>query len=339
MRLGVIARGENRGLGILTWEVCRHLNPDKVLLVNMGSLARGFPIHHARYDPSRTTVAHYYDGHLDERVVRDWLDGLDVVYSAETFYDRRLVGWGKLAGVKTILHAMPEFLPPDMPRPTRLWLPTPWRAEHAGPHLLVPIPVPLDRWRWPAVNVDGPLRVLHVAGHQAAADRNGTVPFLRACSILHEAVDVTVVDQDARSWSNAKVGPYSTLKIEGPHADYWTMYEGHDVLVMPRRYGGLCLPVQEAIGAGLVPLLPAISPNEWYPAVLTKTSLNGRLFTQAGPIRIGTPLPSSIASAIDLLARDRGALAAQRRRTAGWADEHSWDALLPYWRRALEETA
>jgi hypothetical protein len=336
MKIGLIARAENRGLGILTWEIARHLVPDRVLLIDMGPLARGFPMHHDRYDLSRTTLALWRDGRVADLAVREWIDGLDVIYTAETFYDPRIVGWANLAGVKTVLHAMPEFLGPDIPRPTEVWLPTPWRAEHAGPHRLIPIPIPLDRWRWPKLNRDGPLRVLHVAGHQAAADRNGTVPFLRACSILHEAVEVTVVDQDCRPWQNAKVGPYSTLKIEQAHADYWTMYEDQDVLVMPRRYGGLCLPVQEAIGAGLVPVLPRIPPNDWYPALLTKTSLNGRLFTQAGPLRIGTPVPSSIAAAIDMLARDRTQLAVHRGRVAGWAEDHSWDALLPTWRAALE---
>jgi glycosyltransferase involved in cell wall biosynthesis len=30
-----------------------------------------------------------------------------------------------------------------------------------------------------------------------------------------------------------------------------TLYEGFDALIMPRRYGGLCLPMNEALTSGL----------------------------------------------------------------------------------------
>jgi hypothetical protein len=337
MRVGVIARGENRGLGILTWEVVRHLNPDKVLLVDMGEYARDFRMQAGRFPGDRTTHT-VWTAHLDEGTVRRWLDGLDVVYSAETFYDRRMVGWCNLAGIRTVLHAMPEFLRADEPRPTEVWLPTPWRAALAGDHRLMPVPIAADRFdsnvRFESSN--GPLRVLHVAGHRAAADRNGTGAVLRALGLLHERVHVTVLCQDEVIPLPHRLGPYVTVESHRPRGDYWTMYDGHDVLLMPRRYGGLSLPVQEAIGAGVVPVMTATEPNDWYPGPKVECTMNGRLITPAGQIRIAQAIPRSIAATLDFLARDASALDDYRRQVRTWADAHSWAKLLPAWRHALE---
>lgn len=335
MRLGVVARGEDRGLGILTWEVVRHMAPDRVLLVDMGPLARGFPLHRERYDDSIRTDVKYDDGHLNERVVRAWLEGLDVIYTAETWYDQRLAGWANLAGVRTVLHAMPEFLAVTTPRPTSLWLPTPWRREAMGAHHLVPIPVATERIPVSLPSA-GPLRVLHVAGHAAAADRNGTAAFIRAIGLLHERVEVTVIDQDSRAWQTARPAPYVTLKVRGPEANYWDIYREQDVLVMPRRYGGLCLPVQEAMAAALAVVMTDMPPNDWWPTMRVRCQQNGRLQTPGGTLRIGLPMPHAIAEAIDTLARDRGLLERQQRASFVWSREHSWERLFPLWTAELE---
>jgi len=339
LKVGVIARAEDRGLGILTWEVVRHLHPERVLVIDMGELGRGFPQHLERYPTG--TLAPWRNGALPERLVREWLEGLDVVYSAETFYDQRMVGWATLAGVATVLHVMPEFLFPDQPRPTRVWLPTPWRAELVGPHQLVPVPVALDRW-WgsePRAEVDGPLRVLHVAGHKAAADRNGTTAFLRALSLTHSRVDARMVDQDERTWGKRPIAPYTTLKVEGPTRNYWDTYLDTDLLVMPRRYGGLCLPVQEAAGAGLAVAMSAVPPNAWYPAALFRTQMTGRLETPGGRLQIGTPNATHVARMIDTLARSRADLEQLKERSRRWAADHSWATLRPYWTTQLEAAA
>lgn len=343
MKLGVIARAEDRGLGILTWEVVRHLEPERVLLIDMGELDRGFPQHRDRY-PGATLVP-WVDGQLPERLVRGWLEGLDVVYSAETFYDPRVVGWATLAGCATVLHVMPEFVKPDQPRPTRVWVPTPWRRDLLLPNELVPIPVATDRWsdkgqrNIPDFIPGEPLRVLHVGGHKTTADRNGTLAFVRALSLVHERIEARITDQDAREWGRRPVGQGVTLKVEGWVGNYWDLYGDAELLVMPRRYGGLCLPVQEAAGAGLAVALPNISPNEWYPAALFRSQLGGRLETPAGRIAIGTANATHVARTLDLFARDRDHLHRYQERARSWADEHSWTSLRPYWLSQLEKAA
>src|SRR5690606_1244806 len=95
VKLGVIARMEPRGLGNQTYEVCRHLDPERVLLIDVGRDDR-FEKHPERFDRWDVTVAPWIGARLDESTVRRWLSGLDVVYTAETPYDARLSAWCEL---------------------------------------------------------------------------------------------------------------------------------------------------------------------------------------------------------------------------------------------------
>lgn len=48
-------------------------------------------------------------------------------------------------------------------------------------------------------------------------------------------------------------------------ANYYDNYDG-GVLVLPRKYGGLCLPINEAIASGMPVIATDISPNNtWLP--------------------------------------------------------------------------
>lgn len=334
MRVGLIARAENRGLGTMTWEWYRHVRPDRTLVVDMGELARGFAMHLDRY-PDATVVP--FDGaQLPEAIVREWLDGLDVVYSAETFYDWHVCEWAEQAGVATVCHLMPEFFRHhnfDGPRPTAWWAPTSWRADVLPDGTrYVPVPV-VVRAKAPELE-DRPTRWLHVAGHRAAMDRNGTTTVLQAVRLLRRPTSVTVSCQDGRL-PMSRPSPYVTLdvRLDAPD-DYWRLYDGFDLLVMPRRYGGLCLPVQEAMGSGLGVVMSDVPPNRDWPIVSVPARLGGRLQTPAGLLRLyDTPAPK-LAAVMDQLA-DPAARHEAQTAAAAWAADHSWDTLRPTIMREL----
>ena len=44
--------------------------------------------------------------------------------------------------------------------------------------------------------------------------------------------------------------------------DQWRLYADFDALIMPRRYGGLCLPLNEALTGGLPVIMSHTSPND-----------------------------------------------------------------------------
>lgn len=340
MKVGVIARAEDRGLGIQTWEAVRHLHPDRVLVVDVSN-PDGFPMHLDRYPEA--TVARLQAGRwLAESLVREWLDGLDVVFSVETLYDWRLADWARDAGVATVVQMNPEFFQHDLPgwveqEPTVWWNPTTWRAlAHRAEVRHVPVPVALDRFgslesrepiRESRQLVDEPrrLRALHIIGRAALGDRNGT-------EIVHSAKAATThVDWTLRAQRAQDRAPGA----DGAVPNYWDLYRDQDVLVMPRRYGGLCLPTQEAMAAGMAVVMPACPPNTDWPIVPAVWQFQGTIVVPCGEIPMVATDAPSLAGILDRMAVDPQLLDDYRLRSRDWATRHSWQALLPMYESEL----
>lgn len=320
MKVGLIARAENRGLGIQTWEAHRALAPAKTLVVDVAN-PEGYAMHLDRF-PDAEVVELRQQRWLPEALCREWLDGLDVVLSCETFYDWRFVEWAHEQGVATVCQVNPEFFVDDHPHPTVWWNPTTWRLDSLPEGTrVVPVPVALDRYPESGNRkVDGALRVLHVVGRPAYGDRNGTELLSKAARRLSPDVEVVVTSQ--RSTSHA-----AAIVREVDH--YWSLYDGFDVLVMPRRYGGLCLPVQEAMAAGLAVVMPSCSPNLDWPIVPVAWRYRGALPVPAGQVQMAETDAVDLARVLNHLAEDRDYLNDSRDRACKWAVEHSWEALLP----------
>lgn len=340
MTLGVIARADDRGLGVLTLELARHLKPERVLVVDVPESP--FPCHADRFPGA--TVARWSPARpqFGPGVLDRFLDGLTTVYSAETFYDSRLVDRAAELGVRTVLHAMPEFLRPEVRRPDEVWLPTPWLIDRVPGAQLVPVPVPAPPF-YVAAGADSraPLRLVHVAGFRAAGDRNGTDVLRMALRRLQPDVrfELRVEVQRGTRPHLAGVGPKGVrVSFAGPRADRWDLYADADLLVMPRRYGGLCLPAQEAMAVGLGVVMPDLEPNTFWPTV-TFAALappaGGRLKAPCGELELGAPDASSLAGVLEALAADRSLVVETQQRAAEWAKAHSWPELLPEYERRL----
>jgi len=339
VKVGLIARAEDRGLGIQSWEFYRAMRPERTLLVDMGQLARGFPAHRDRYPDA--TLAHFDGGRLPEATVRDWLRGLDVVFTAETFYDWRLPRWAAEHGVATVCQLNPEFHAAGVASGvTRWWAPTCWRFEHLPPGTrVVPVPVAGDRFPLERPPRDGPLRLLHVVGHRALADRNGTVPTTEALRRVRGPVTATLATQDARLAANRlnRRGVTVGVRLNGVR-NYWDVYRGQDVLILPRRYGGLCLPVQEAMASGLAVVMTDTEPQaSTWPATLVRSRPGRPLHVPAGDIRPVDVDAVSLARAIDELVGDDAAVVEQQEASLRWARANTWEALRPLYERELAD--
>lgn len=337
MRIGVLARADARGIAYQTHEFARHLNAVPLVIRVPDSEARGFP-----FDPSWFPDAPVvtWDGQLDEQICRWWLRRVDVVYAVETTMDQRFPLWAAEARVGTVLHVNPELLRDDHTPPSAWWAPTDWRLDQlpAGTRV-VPYPVALDRFRGtPPEPHDGPLRVLHVVGHQAAADRNGTQLFRMALRHVRQPVQVRVVCQDRRL-RLFRYPPNMTVEtVLGGVTDNADLYADADVLVLPRRYGGLSLVTQEAMASGLAVIMPDCPPNPTtWPIVPVRASPQGHLRCAAGTIRTHSVDVRQLARTIDQLAADRDVLVKAQRASIEWAEAHSWDTLGPSWRQELAQ--
>lgn len=339
MRIGCIARADDRGIGIQTWEFVRNMPDVSVLVVREpGAERKGFLPDFDRYPGAPTVTWDPRTGVLPMDEVEAWLSDLDVVYMVETPYDFRVFTVAARLGVATIVHANPEFWrwdDPTLPRPTVWWLPTTWRTKFL-PDEAVVVPVPVPEPPRPIERTAG-FTALHVAGHRAAGDRNGTTAVFQAIRQIRSEMTVRIECQDPRLPAVRSTRNVTVERNLGGRPDRWDLYGGADVLVLPRRYGGLCLPVLEAIAAGIVPVLTDVSPNRDWPAVLVETRRRGTIRTPGGEIRLALAEPRDIARTLDRLNDDEEALLAARTAVDEWRRRNDWAALSDAYTAALAE--
>lgn len=332
MRLGLIARAENTGLSVQTWEFAQHMRPAKTLLVDM-SRDRGRPFRPDLYPGAM--VSH---GIPPMYVLREFLADLDIVFSAETVYNNHLYDLARQEGVKVVLQPNYEFL--DRTATPDLWAaPTRWHWDDL-PEPKTHLPVPIATERFP----DRPrpqraARFLHIAGRPAIHDRNGTEDLLAALQHVTSRVQVTIRCQDAGYVSKLlrhTVPANVQLDIDCADApNYWDNYTG-DVLVMPRRFGGLCLPAQEALGAAMPVIMPAVSPNEWLPGEWLVPATHAGQFSVRVPIDLYTVDHKALAAKIDQFATDSAFFTRAHGHATQLAKELSWATLKAAYDNAID---
>ena len=268
MRLGIIARSDNTGLGNQTMELVKMLNPDKILLINSTPFNNNeqHPEWYKGYNVLETA-----NGMPDTTEVLTFLDDLDVVISCETFYHLELVDLAKQKGIKTILQynyelfghlAHPEWTLPDV-----LIAPSTWNLDviikkFGTRSKVIHLPPPTDSSLFneaKEINLSKDhKRILHIAGKKAAKDRNGTNSIFEMMRYYKGDYEIVIKSQTNLDYSTKD----PRLKIEiGNPKNRQDMYKGFDAMVLPRRYAGLCLPMNEALMSGIPVFMTNISPN------------------------------------------------------------------------------
>src|ERR1700722_8871073 len=189
----------------------------------------------------------------------DFLAGLDVVLSCETPYGPDLLPMARRMGVRSVICPNYEFL--DRSHQPDVWaVPSLWHwDEIPEPKFHLPVPIALDRfraydhealyWQGDAARCPnkGPRTFLHIVGRPAIFDRNGTPDVLAALRYVKSDIRLILRCQDTSYLQqlgiHAHVPTNGELVIDsGDVRDYWDNYAEGDVPLLPRRYGGLCLP-------------------------------------------------------------------------------------------------
>jgi glycosyltransferase involved in cell wall biosynthesis len=101
-------------------------------------------------------------------------------------------------------------------------------------------------------------RILHIGGKAAVKDRNGTnsvIEMIKYSTGDYEVVIKTQTDLNIK-YKNERLTIQTNTTMEPED-----LYSGYDAMVLPRRYAGLCLPMNEALLSGLPVFMPRISPN------------------------------------------------------------------------------
>ena len=271
MRLGIIARSDKTGLGNQTNELIKMLNPDKILLVNSYHFNQNqqFPGLYSGYNVTETSK-----GFPSDKEVISFLEGLDAVLSCETFYNSNLVPIAKRLGIKTLLQYNFEFLDnlkyADWALPDVLISPSLWNfdvvfdkfANHCKV-LHLPPPSSVEKFAEARkTNLATSNKILHVAGKIADSDRNGTNTVMEMLKYSSANYELVIKVQNPERLEEVSRDHRLTIDTSNPdnNAD---LYYGFDAMVLPRRYAGLCLPMNEALLSGLPVFMTDVSPNNF----------------------------------------------------------------------------
>lgn len=265
MRIGLLAFSTDTGLGIQTHNFYKHMKPTKTLIADLSSMNH-MPTHHERF-PDAVVVKG-----IPECAAMDWLtNDVDIVFVCETPLNYCLFEKGEAKGVPTVLQYNYEFLDylnrPELPKPTVLAAPTIWHKKDVEALNIAPVldlPVPTEVSDIISREISQCRKIFHIAGRQAIHDRNGTRTFIDAAIKCGRKFEFIIYaqqldDDTKRHIENAQ--QHIDLTVVWDVADYMDMYRDGDLLVLPRKYGGLCLPMQEALAAGIPVIMPDIEPN------------------------------------------------------------------------------
>jgi hypothetical protein len=202
----------------------------------------------------------------------DFIRNLDVVISCETFYSPRFTDIARHRGVKTILQYNYEFFGnltnPDWSLPDALVSPSVWNIDkinklYGGECKVVHIPPPTDSNIFKSskeINISKDHnRLLHIAGKAAVKDRNGTNSVIEMLKYSKESYQIIVKTQTDLKINSAD----ERLVIQTDNTKHREdLYSGYDAMILPRRYAGLCLPMNEALMSGLPVFMTKVSPND-----------------------------------------------------------------------------
>ena len=274
MRIGLIARCDSTGLGIQSKEFFDHV-PCKALVIDFQAMAPNkqyAEILKPNLDwyPGQRFFkwgnVHNVSGDIPTGVIIEFLEGVDVVFAMETPYDYDIFRISRARGIKTVLQLNYEFLdfpsrrlvPPDLFAAPSLWN----FDKIPDKKIFLPVPVNCDKAPISGVNKG---RFLHIAGRPAHGDRNGTNLLLKALKYVKS--EITMVIKSQRPISIPPLPKNITIEVDSSNKkNYFDNYITGGTLVLPRKYGGLCLPINEALACEMPVITTNISPNNlWLP--------------------------------------------------------------------------
>lgn len=336
IRIGLIAYASKTGLGYQTHEIYKNIKPNKVLLIDL-SRFNNIEIHPEWYENYSICKGYPKREHIE------WLtDNVDLVFYAETPLNYELHNIARRKRVLTIQQYNYEFLDyfrnEDLPKPSVLASPSLWGIDHvksrnwAHTELLR---FPVDRVRYEFKRIKECKTIGHIIGRPAVYDRNGTNQFLDLVQRMKGQFNFKIFYQMPKEQKTLEAfAPLEKrmkrmrryLEIITDVEDNRDMYRNIDLLVLPRRFGGLCLPMQESLSHGVPVIMTNVLPNY---DLLPKNWLANARFTQhfdlrPNKIELYTADVDNLISIVDKF-RDNKYMQEQNEVANRIAQDISWD--------------
>ena len=259
--IGMTAYGTDQGLGYLAKSFYDAGVSSEILLVHHGKRKT----HPEWYNNQAVDITKMP---IKGKEVGKVLQAIDIMLFFETPFDWNLPNLCTKYGVKTVMMPMYEWYPKDKLGVFDLML-CPSRLDQdyfPGSPLFQP---PVDPSTW-SLKTEA-RRFVHNAGNVGHRQHKGTLELLHAVKYIESDLTLTIRAQDVPYFNTllAKVpgiveNPRVNLELSTvPHED---LYRSHDVAVVPEKFNGLSLPLQEAYAAGLLVMTTNRYPaNTWLP--------------------------------------------------------------------------
>lgn len=331
MKVGTFCFATSRGLGHLAREFYDHGVITDPLIV----LHDAVPNHVEWYAPStpKTRIEKQ-----DRQLFRDFVADKDAMLFFETPFDWSILEHCRRIGVRTYIVTMHECTPDPPPdRPTR-WihpslLDVELFADHGpGVFLMLPVEYP---WKLRTTA----RHFVHNGGYLGHHGREGTREIFEAMGYVKATdIQVTVRMQERvedRYFDMVAGDPrFRWMKGDFPHEQ---LYAEGDVAVIPQKYNGCSVPIQEALASGMVVMTTNRFPTNSYvpaePLIPKSGTIKTRIARHLMEFEEAVLDPKVIAATIDKWAgEDIGRFSETGRRAARW---FSWEYLKPQWMEVL----
>ncbi len=364
MIVGTVAYTTCQGIAYLARDF--HLN---------GVIQRVYTVRHPHYQSYPDRYRQYPHGPgYDRRTIREFLDGLDVLFLFETYLDPLVLRMAVERRIPIAVMPMYEYTPNPFPAPMALWLcPSlldldvyggtanrqsvsgemrrtasglSYYRHGPGREWATFIPVPVSK-PWKARSVAR--HFVHNAGHGQKDWAKGTPvvlegiartdcaddPNFRFTLRLQPGEDRTAHLRRDLAHHPAAVRLGDRLMVEYGDLPEGSLYETGDVFLNAERWNGLSLPLQEAFASGMLVMTTDRYPaNTWLPKAPLIDVDRYERKRIAREFDEAIVTPQAVARAVD--AWYGCEIGTYSWLGKVWSEENSWEKLKPLYLEALE---
>jgi hypothetical protein len=333
MRVGSVVYATSQGLGHLAKDFYDNgIVTDVMVFRHPGGIAKS----HMNWYPRGTHE--WKERPFKGPILERWLSKLDVVLCFETPFDWAFLDKARSMGVKTAIMPMYEWFLERPPHVFDLFInPSLLDQKYFPQGIHIPVPVKQE-WKLRTTAT----KWLHNAGNIGCRGHKGTLELLKAMKYVESPIDLTVRCQNANGLRklirDAECISDSRIKYVAGEIPYNQLYADHDVAIVPEKFNGLSLPLQEAFASGLMVMTTDRFPtNTWLPKEpLIPVSQTQEAQTMRGHLPFEECIvdPEDIAATIDVFHQQSIEKYSLLGRQYGI--ENSWDVLKPRYISALE---
>jgi glycosyltransferase involved in cell wall biosynthesis len=328
LRIGIVARVDNGGLGSMTYDFWKNI-PEitKELVVAVGKKDEDFK----RYPKAIVTWGPKLEA-IDE-----FLKDIDMALIFETPYNWNVIKMARDRGIKTVLIPMYEWTNPEPPiHPDMYLCPSllDFKVYKDYPTQVEYLQAPVDRKKFPFKLRKKAKMFVFNNGNGGSFQRNGYDIIEKAIPLVKSDVKFIV-----RSQVSIYDIPDDRIKIGLGNFSREELYGEGDVLLAPHKFNGLSLPIQEALSSGM-PVLGTnmypyntFLPKEWM--FEADRFLEMQVRHDKRKILMANIEPEALAKKIDEYANKD--IEADSKKADEIAQKISWEEMYPKYIKLFKE--